>query len=249
MEKEKPKQVSLELARLLTLIEKYGFSLAFLFFAGTTVQVLMTEATLEHAVHPEIKTVWDLGPVFIIQQVLLIAFNGFIGIGLLRNSTPTQYPERYTEVFFPMLGTFLALLVNIREYVPAAFTAYLLPGGWREMVSFIAIAISILGYSVSIWGIVSLGRSFGALVAVRKVVLVGPYRLVRHPIYCGYLFETTGLVLGTFSVFSIVWVALALGVQIYRAILEERRLAESSSEYREYQRKVGFLLPKIGLRP
>jgi protein-S-isoprenylcysteine O-methyltransferase Ste14 len=241
----RPRQVSLPLARLLTRIEKYGFSLAFLFFAGTALHHLLTEPTLRSVVDPSIDSIWDLGPVFIVQKLLLVAFNTFIGIGLLRNSEPKEYPERYSEIFYPMAGTFLAMIINFREFAAPILTRNLAPEGWHEGLAAAAIAVSVLGYAMSTWGIASLGKSFGALVAVRKVVIRGPYKLVRHPIYCGYLLETTGLILASFSLFSVIWAVLSVGIQIYRAILEERRLANASPEYREYQRKVGFILPRL----
>lgn len=243
-----PPQVSLELAKLVTLIEKYGFSLAFLFFAGTHVYNLMTQPTLMSMGREVPLTLLDLPPSYIIQEVLLFVFNLFIGIGLLRNSTPVVYPQRYSELLFPFMGTFFALAVNLRESMPAMFTAPLLPEEWRGLAAAVAIPVSVFGYAISIWGIATLGRSFAALVAVRKIVLRGPYRFVRHPIYCGYLFETAGLLLATFSVFSLGWTVLAVGTQVYRAYLEERRLAAASAEYREFQRQVGFLLPGLGKR-
>lgn len=249
-EEPKPKpQVSPELARLLLAIEKYGFSLAFLYFAWAALEVLWTEPAVRWKVATSLEATLKLGPAFIIKQLLVFTFNAFIGVGLLRNSKPTHYPERYSEVLFPMLGTFLALLVNMRESLPPFMLHNPMPVSWLNTASFVAVLVSIFGYSMSIWGIAYLGRSFGALVAVRKVVIAGPYRVVRHPIYCGYLFETLGLIIATFSLFSIIWAILAVGIQVIRAILEERRLAEASPDYREYQKRVGFLLPKLQIGP
>jgi protein-S-isoprenylcysteine O-methyltransferase Ste14 len=44
-----------------------------------------------------------------------------------------------------------------------------------------------------------LGRSFGLLPAQRGLVVVGPYRFVRHPIYFGYLIGHIGFLLVNFS--------------------------------------------------
>ena len=55
------------------------------------------------------------------------------------------------------------------------------------------IVISAGGLAMSIYAILWLGRSMGIVVSVREVVLAGPYRWVRHPIYMGYLFVLLGM--------------------------------------------------------
>ena len=51
--------------------------------------------------------------------------------------------------------------------------------------------VSAIGLAVVIVGKMTLGRSFGVVPANRGVVVGGPYRLVRHPIYTGYLITTS----------------------------------------------------------
>ena len=98
---------------------------------------------------------------------------------------------------------------------------------------------------IVIAGKVSLGRSFGLMPANRGVVSSGLYRLVRHPIYMGYLITHVGFVLanGTFGN-----IAIFLGADItlmIRAVYEERVLARDSA-YREYQSKVRWrVLPGL----
>ena len=51
----------------------------------------------------------------------------------------------------------------------------------------VVLGVSVTGLTVVIAGKLSLGRSLGFLPANRGVVVSGLYRLVRHPIYLGYL--------------------------------------------------------------
>ena len=51
----------------------------------------------------------------------------------------------------------------------------------------VTVGVSALGLLVVIAGKMSLGRSFGLIPANRGIVSTGLYRLVRHPIYLGYL--------------------------------------------------------------
>src|SRR5258708_37047157 len=59
----------------------------------------------------------------------------------------------------------------------------------------VTVAITAGGLSLVVLGKLSIGRSFGLSPANRGVVSTGMYRLVRHPIYFGYLVTHLGFVL------------------------------------------------------
>jgi protein-S-isoprenylcysteine O-methyltransferase Ste14 len=91
-----------------------------------------------------------------------------------------------------------------------------------------------------------LGRSFGLLPAQRGLVLNGPYRLVRHPIYLGYLIGHIGFLLVNFSWRNLAVLALLYAAQVHRILREEAVLAANNAEYRAYQQRVRWrLLPFI----
>ena len=91
-----------------------------------------------------------------------------------------------------------------------------------------------------------LGRSFGLLPAQRGLVLNGPYRLLRHPIYFGYLISHIGFLLANFSWRNAAVLAMLYAAQVHRIRREEAILSSASPEYRDYQRRVRWrLLPFI----
>ncbi len=93
---------------------------------------------------------------------------------------------------------------------------------------------------------VVLGRSFGLLPAQRGLVTAGPYRIVRHPIYCGYLVGHVGLLLANFSWRNAAILALLYVAQVVRILREEAMLASSDANYRRYQQQVRWrLLPWV----
>jgi protein-S-isoprenylcysteine O-methyltransferase Ste14 len=99
----------------------------------------------------------------------------------------------------------------------------------------------IVGISV-ILGIITLlnlGRSFGILIAYRKIKTNGLYSVVRHPMYGTDILLRIGFVISHLNVFTIVVFILSTSCYVYRAMLEERFL-KLQPEYSEYMNKVKY---------
>jgi protein-S-isoprenylcysteine O-methyltransferase Ste14 len=102
----------------------------------------------------------------------------------------------------------------------------------------IALEFCVLFYSsLILWGVVSLGSSFQVLPNASTVKTSGPYQLVRHPIYSGYIFGAIAIVLVSFSLLAIVAMCLLTFGLLWRMGLEEERFKESLT-YLDYKEKV-----------
>ena len=99
------------------------------------------------------------------------------------------------------------------------------------------VLLSAFGLSVVIAGKLSLGRSFGLMPANRGVVSSGLYRLVRHPIYMGYLITHSGFLAANPTVWNVVMLVGADIALMWRAVCEEQTLAKDPA-YQEYQSRV-----------
>jgi protein-S-isoprenylcysteine O-methyltransferase Ste14 len=99
------------------------------------------------------------------------------------------------------------------------------------------VMISVCGLVVVIGGKVSLGRSFGLMPANRGVVSTGLYRLVRHPIYMGYLISHVAFVLANPALWNLIALVTADIALLARAVCEERTLGLDAA-YREYRERV-----------
>ena len=128
----------------------------------------------------------------------------------------------------------------------AFFFVLLKPEGTQRFVPEAAgIALQVVGMAWQMASKYALGRSFGLLPAARRIVVAGPYRVVRHPIYLGYLISHIGFLLVNFSWRNLAVIAVLYAAQVYRIGREEAVLA-SSSDYREYQGQVRWrLLPLV----
>jgi protein-S-isoprenylcysteine O-methyltransferase Ste14 len=109
----------------------------------------------------------------------------------------------------------------------------------------ITVAMSTVGLLVVIGAKMSLGRSFGLMPANRGVVSSGLYRLVRHPIYMGYLITHIGFLAAHPTVWNAITLAIADVALLIRARVEEHTLAQDPA-YRDYQTRVRWrVLPGV----
>jgi protein-S-isoprenylcysteine O-methyltransferase Ste14 len=90
---------------------------------------------------------------------------------------------------------------------------------------------------VALLSLGTLGRSFGIVAANRGVKTRGPYRLVRHPAYFGYLISYLAYVAENPSSVNVLLLLVSTGAQIVRMQEEERMLAGDPA-YSEYLARV-----------
>ncbi len=105
--------------------------------------------------------------------------------------------------------------------------------GMSLVPDFVTALVTTVGVTVVIVSKVTIGRSFGIAPANRGVVARGPYNIVRHPIYAGYLVTHAAALVAypsTWNVFVVVGGDIAL---VLRALAEERLLS-ADREYQAY---------------
>jgi len=116
--------------------------------------------------------------------------------------------------------------------------SHLLPDAATAMVSAAGVMIVIIGK-------MALGRSFGIAPANRGVVIRGPYLLVRHPIYSGYLLTHAAFLVAHPTPWNLAVLLVADTALVVRALIEERMLG-TDVKYQSYCRRVGWhLVPGV----
>ena len=106
-------------------------------------------------------------------------------------------------------------------------------------------AIMLMGLSMQVSAKVILGRGFGIVPANRGVRVLGPYRVVRHPMYAGYTLTHIGFLLAMPSLWNAVVYIVALGLQLLRIGREERILMQDLAYVRFAERVRYRLLPFV----
>ena len=110
----------------------------------------------------------------------------------------------------------------------------LLPDALTALISGAAVCFVIAGK-------ITLGRSFGIVPANRGVVDKGPYLLVRHPIYAGYVVSHLAFVAAYPRPWNIAVVIIADAALVWRALFEER-LLRKDERYQAYCGRVSWHL-------
>jgi protein-S-isoprenylcysteine O-methyltransferase Ste14 len=125
----------------------------------------------------------------------------------------------------------------IGTFGPFAFR----PGGTPLLPDWFTAGLIGVGGVITILGVASLGRSIGVLAAHRGLVESGVFRIVRHPLYAGYLLSHVALLLGAPTRWNVICWLVVDSSQIARIFYEERLLA-TDEQYVRYQQRVRWRL-------
>ncbi len=229
-------------------IERYVLSIFYLVYASAIVWLFRSDwpLYLREDLHSGVPVIVNQTYAYIVSRVLLVMLLYFMGGVLLLGRRAVVTPRNVPELVVPMMAAFYYVLYDqfYNKHIPDAWKVNLAPESWQQTMTTIGLVLGAVGGAISVWGLISLGRYFGIFVGVRGIVLGGPYRFVRHPIYFGYIISFSGVAVALPCWFYLVLVPIHVGLFAWRAHLEEVRLAEFSAEYRENMKHTGFLMPR-----
>lgn len=162
---------------------------------------------------------------------VLFLVSELVGVALLL----IQRRGETTTAFYPILvafvGTGVALLVA--------------PTGQRLISDQASLALILTGSAIALAAKLFLGRSFGVVPANRGVRAAGVYRLVRHPMYAGYMINQLGFLLVFFSLHNVVIYAIAW-TTLWLRTSEEEKFLRRDPAYQTYAARVRFrLIPGV----
>jgi protein-S-isoprenylcysteine O-methyltransferase Ste14 len=111
------------------------------------------------------------------------------------------------------------------------------------------VAITALGFALTIWSRFLLGSNWSSTVAIKvahELIRTGPYRWVRHPIYSGKILAMVGTAIALDR-----WRGVAAVVLIWIAFAIKRRMEEQfmrqtfGEQYAEYSKATGAIFPLL----
>jgi protein-S-isoprenylcysteine O-methyltransferase Ste14 len=164
-----------------------------------------------------------------------------------------------TPIFLVVLAVMLALRHKPRAKASGLYPRLAAVGGTYLGVAVVLlpvreinVALSVLaalmmlgGTVLSIYAALSLGRSLSMLPEARRLVTRGPYRLVRHPLYVSEAVALFGMTLQYLSPLALALLAIQCVFQLERMRNEERVLAGTFPEYRDYAAATARLVPGL----
>ena len=181
--------------------------------------------------------------------VLLIALLGFRRA--VRRPTGYQSGPAARWLRFPLLAlaTLIFLLLGFLLWKPLPFE---LSPQFRLALDLAGALIFFPALALYLWGLVTLGDMFTAssgfgvrLPQGQRLVISGPYRYVRHPMYLAViLVGISGLLF--YRTWAMLFFAVMMFGLVVRARREERALAELfGEEWLAYTRQVPAWLPDL----
>lgn len=156
-------------------------------------------------------------------QVVFFLTAELVSVVLVLIQRPGDVAVGIRPLIFGFAGSCIALLVRQAgaQLAPDLVTTVLLCGG----------------LTISISAKLCLARSFGVVPANRGVRTIGLYRLVRHPMYLGYMINHVGFLLIFPGLWNVAIVALAWSL-LWVRIGEEEKVLMRDPAYREYASRV-----------
>jgi protein-S-isoprenylcysteine O-methyltransferase Ste14 len=109
----------------------------------------------------------------------------------------------------------------------------------------VSTTLIILGTGAEIVVLIWLGRSYSIFPEARKLVVEGPYRRIRHPLYLTAAIATIGIAIGYAQPWAALLAFVTFAFQIRRMHNEERVLAAAFPEYAAYAARTKRLIPGI----
>jgi protein-S-isoprenylcysteine O-methyltransferase Ste14 len=128
------------------------------------------------------------------------------------------------------------------------------PLGWRFLpapsaASFTGLALTVCGAALALSARIFLGRNWSAVVTIKQdheIIRRGPYALIRHPMYSGFLLAMLGTALALGEVRGLLAIGLAFLGWWLKLRTEESFLVEQfGAQYIQYQRESKALIPFV----
>jgi protein-S-isoprenylcysteine O-methyltransferase Ste14 len=172
----------------------------------------------------------------VLQQIAIATFLGLLVVLFAMRSPVSGRHATWAQGLVALAGTFILNVVGFLPIEPSTSTP--------SMV--LSSGVVIAGTVFTVWSLAILGRCFGLLPEARGLVLRGPYRWVRHPVYLGEIVSGAGILIARPQLVTVCLLAAFIALQYWRTIFEERALATAfPSDYLAYRERVPRLFPLL----
>jgi protein-S-isoprenylcysteine O-methyltransferase Ste14 len=120
------------------------------------------------------------------------------------------------------------------------------PFAWNQLISWILLILSLVFAILGFFLLRVIGKPYGDIENTSKLVTVGLYRFVRHPLYASLLFLGTGILMKNISIITAFLAIINTIALVVTAKREEREMIDKfGDEYRTYIQKTRMFIPFV----
>jgi protein-S-isoprenylcysteine O-methyltransferase Ste14 len=116
-----------------------------------------------------------------------------------------------------------------------------------EAAHLAAFLLTLGGLAFALWSRFIVGRNWSAVITIKQdheLIRSGPYAIVRHPIYCGFLTAVIGAAIERGTIEAFAGAAILAIIFRFKSELEEKFMIEHFGDaYRKYRMEVGAIIP------
>jgi protein-S-isoprenylcysteine O-methyltransferase Ste14 len=147
------------------------------------------------------------------------------------------------EVAFPIMVAGIPVLISL---LPYSLPRWLPFASACHLAFYLAImGLIVVGGIINLVGLLTMRQAFTIMSEARTLVTTGIFRYVRHPLYTGHFIMFFGSMLLRLQWTSIMLYGLFVLGQLYRARIEERKLAQAFEGYARYKNRTGMFIPRL----
>jgi protein-S-isoprenylcysteine O-methyltransferase Ste14 len=193
-----------------------------------------------------------------LRAVLIVVVLVLLAVGMYRRYMSQSSGERLDR---RQEGLFvLATLRPLGAALWLSAFAWMIDPGWMAWSSlplplwarWVGVGAPLTGAALLLWTFRSLGTNLTDTVVTRRthhLIVHGPYRLVRHPLY-----SSAALLVAGVSLIASNWFLFGTGIAVLCVLIlrtrteEENLVARFGENYRRYMGRTGRFVPRVGTR-
>ena len=175
-----------------------------------------------------------------VRAILYAAFLSILVVVVLLREQPFDRDGRLLIRGTAVTASFL--LVMLGELAPAGPLLLRVPA----LIAGAAAVVTLGGVLLALAAALELGTNFSFGPQSRRLVVTGPYQLVRHPMYLAELLMSAGTVMVAMHLTVVIGICAVIVLQVVRISAEEQLLMRTMPTYGIYARATRCrLIPSV----